>query len=732
MNTQTLEHSARNQFAGTLARIDEVHASTLNPRKRFDEDALQDLAASIAEHGIIEPLVVRNRPGGGYDLIAGERRLRAARLAGLQVVPVVIRENVDDREALELALVENLCRKDIDPIEEAEGHRKLQELGHRVTAIAEKVNRSQEAVSNSMRLLKLPETVQDLISEGKLSVSHGKALASHVQYPKVVAAMTEAALNGTPSRDLEKLGSFPYYRLESGGAAKQLSYAKFPTKGCGECQHLRKLSGVPICLDPDCFGRKDTLAQEEIRAKIRKQCGVETPVKLTDLKYDAYERLTNAPDGCREDCERRSVALGYNDEVVPICLNPKCFRKLVSAATTAERKSKESRLNTFLDRAHAMLDDPEAPVETLRRSAALACLPILDGAMKSILKAAAERIGVELDIELLTTKSWNDKTLELRKLDHLVTLRGQLLALTADVVFRKAIHAAVTNNWESEMRRLYWFIGLDPENPVLEVEEVDDEPADESDEPDCEIPTVGIDAGGNVIEIASEESSEPVLGEVPEVRYVDDAGAEYCTSTGIGSGGLWFTVKRDPGKTSVHRVKSPALPDRPTRAEAQADLDAYAKKHRLRAKADQEHEPAPAERPVTEEQLLSDIRGTLHSAGHEAPASNNAFVDWLRITGHRLLEGTVSEQSYQDLLQLWESKRVIEALPIKRDELSIGDYVVRVTKWQERGPGQIRNTADHGALVEWPDLPLLWVKWDQLQAEWRRATAEETPAEVKP
>ncbi len=155
--------------------LDKVVPSPLQPRREFTEDALRDLAESIRSQGILQPLVVR--PGqSGLELIAGERRWRAARLAGLKEVPVLERE-ATDREVLELALVENLQREDLNPLEEALGYSELQSrFGLTQDHVAQKVGRSRAAVANALRLLKLPDDVKDALKAGQLSVGHAKVL----------------------------------------------------------------------------------------------------------------------------------------------------------------------------------------------------------------------------------------------------------------------------------------------------------------------------------------------------------------------------------------------------------------------------------------------------------------------------------------------------------------------------------------------------------------------------
>ena len=156
--------------------ISQVEPGLNQPRKRFDDEALMDLADSIREHGIIQPLTVRRLSSGYYQIIAGERRWRAAKLAGLMEVPAVIIE-ADDKKVLELGLIENLQREDLNPMEEALGYQALvQEYGLTQEEAAQQVGKSRPAVANALRLLSLPDAIRALLEEGKLSAGHGRAL----------------------------------------------------------------------------------------------------------------------------------------------------------------------------------------------------------------------------------------------------------------------------------------------------------------------------------------------------------------------------------------------------------------------------------------------------------------------------------------------------------------------------------------------------------------------------
>ena len=156
--------------------VSQVESCSSQPRKYFDEAALSELADSIREHGIIQPLTVRKLSSGYYQIIAGERRWRAARLAGLQEVPAIVIE-ADDRKAAELAMIENLQREDLNPMEEAAGFQALIENYHMTQEeAAQQVGKSRSAVTNALRLLSLTPAVRKLVEEGKLSAGHARAL----------------------------------------------------------------------------------------------------------------------------------------------------------------------------------------------------------------------------------------------------------------------------------------------------------------------------------------------------------------------------------------------------------------------------------------------------------------------------------------------------------------------------------------------------------------------------
>ena len=183
-------------------RIADIEPNKEQPRKAFQPEALAELADSIREHGVLQPVVVRSLPGGVYQIIAGERRWRASRLAGLTEIPAIVIE-ADDQKVRELALIENLQRQDLTPLEEAEGYRSLMEhSGMTQEEVAARLGKSRPVVANSLRLLNLPDEVKKLLAEGRLSAGHARLLASRPE-EEAIAAAQEVLRRGMNVRDLE-------------------------------------------------------------------------------------------------------------------------------------------------------------------------------------------------------------------------------------------------------------------------------------------------------------------------------------------------------------------------------------------------------------------------------------------------------------------------------------------------------------------------------------------------
>lgn len=205
-------------------KVEQLKPGKYQPRSRMDEASLNELAASIKVQGVMQPILARELAEGGYEIIAGERRWRAAQLAELKIVPVIVRK-VPDNAALAMALIENIQREDLNPLEEAIGiQRLIDEFQMTHQAAADAVGRSRSAASNLLRLLKLPQTVQDMLMEGSLDMGHARALLSLEGAQQVLLA-NKIILEGLSVREAEKLvqqqGEQPSVKAASKKPAKE-------------------------------------------------------------------------------------------------------------------------------------------------------------------------------------------------------------------------------------------------------------------------------------------------------------------------------------------------------------------------------------------------------------------------------------------------------------------------------------------------------------------------------
>ena len=199
------ENATESNSAVTL-RINEIEPNRDQPRKDFDEEALSELAASIEKHGLIQPITVCPQANGTYRIVAGERRWRACRLAGLDEIPVIIKE-LSERDLMEIALIENLQREDLNAYEEAAGYKALIDTyGLTQEQVAEQMGKSRSAVTNSLRLLSLNDNELMALREGDITAGHARALLG-VEDKNIRAAMFNAALNGANVRELEKMAA---------------------------------------------------------------------------------------------------------------------------------------------------------------------------------------------------------------------------------------------------------------------------------------------------------------------------------------------------------------------------------------------------------------------------------------------------------------------------------------------------------------------------------------------
>ena len=200
-----LDNEIEDKNSTILLRISEIEPNREQPRREFDEKALSELAESISQHGVLQPLLVRPILGGGYQIIAGERRWRASRMAGLSEIPVIIREFTDS-ESMEIALIENLQREDLTPIEESEGYKVLIDTyGLTQEEVAKTVGKSRPAITNALRLLNLPDTILQMLKKNLISAGHARTLLSLNEKELMEAVANKVIAQSMSVRELEKL-----------------------------------------------------------------------------------------------------------------------------------------------------------------------------------------------------------------------------------------------------------------------------------------------------------------------------------------------------------------------------------------------------------------------------------------------------------------------------------------------------------------------------------------------
>lgn len=216
-----------------LLPVADIHRSPWQPRQTFDEEALKELTDSIKAHGVIQPLICRRAAGGGHELIAGERRLRAAILAGLEQVPVIMMEAAD-RDAAEMAIIENIQREDLNAIEEAEGYRALSEkFGLTQQDVADRVGKARASVANAVRLLELPDEIKQLVGSTLLSAGHAKVLLGLLDAKEQILLGRKCVTDGLTVRALERLVQ---RRQQAHSGEKRIAQSDIPDN------HLRQLA----------------------------------------------------------------------------------------------------------------------------------------------------------------------------------------------------------------------------------------------------------------------------------------------------------------------------------------------------------------------------------------------------------------------------------------------------------------------------------------------------------
>jgi ParB family chromosome partitioning protein len=246
--------------------VDMIVPNARQPRRAFDEDALEALAGSLRESGVLQPVLVRPLPGGSYELVAGERRWRAAQLAELKSIPAIVRER-DDADALQAALIENMAREDLNPVEEARACAALvEELGLTRETVGLRVGRSRVAVSNLLRLLDLPDAAIELLERGELSSGHGRALLLATDHADRTALARSAAAEGWSVRTLETRARAANDRAAAKEPAKRRQAAVHPDQQAAAAQIADALGdalGVEVSVRPRGGGYRVELAFDD-------------------------------------------------------------------------------------------------------------------------------------------------------------------------------------------------------------------------------------------------------------------------------------------------------------------------------------------------------------------------------------------------------------------------------------------------------------------------------------
>ncbi len=424
-----------------LLPVEAVAPSPYQPRLLFDEEEMLELVASVREHGVQQPILVRTRKpeekahtGGSkngyakngaskavppYELVAGERRLRACREAGRRHIPAIVRDDLSDAQAAELALLENVQRSNLSVIEEARGYKQLMlKFRMKEERIAKKVGKSVATIQATMKLLQLPESVQQLLAYRKLTAAHGHALlplAPHEQVCTLVAhhaatnAVTAASLSQTPLPNQQE--------LKRKGLLQELDYrTKFDWRQeCKTCPHKAYVASgyASYCLKPNEWKKKQEGAvelqkQEATRVMAAARQEGRTSVETGQLPPGSYRDLTHAtlPSGCTSGCACRGESNDGRDPTrkVAVCLAPQRFSELVQAERQAHEEARRQRFLALWNQAKEVLSE-ERKAGEWHKIVPLLVLPVLQGHYlrygdPEAWQNMAQQVGREVSISL--------------------------------------------------------------------------------------------------------------------------------------------------------------------------------------------------------------------------------------------------------------------------------------------------------------------------------------------
>ncbi|MZR29797.1 ParB/RepB/Spo0J family partition protein [Sneathiella litorea] len=310
--------------------VEQLRANEYQPRLDWDLEALESLAASIAEKGVLQPILVRRNPGSysEYEIVAGERRWRAAQKAQLHTVPVIIKE-LTDAESMEIALIENIQREDLSSIEEAEAYKRLMaEFDHTQESLSQHVGKSRTHVANMMRLLTLPESVQTMVREGRLSSGAARTLINHENAEKLAKKIVDEGLS---VRAAEKLAKGKSTEQREGGEKPRASSARKVEKSPDVREledDLTRAVGMDVLIDHFSDGRGTVTIHYENLDQLDEACRrltreplpslneepAEDPIEEDDDLSDEFEALDNAPEDTPEVAVSESTKESPKDE----------------------------------------------------------------------------------------------------------------------------------------------------------------------------------------------------------------------------------------------------------------------------------------------------------------------------------------------------------------------------------------------------------------------------------
>jgi len=363
---------------GQYIPVEQIKLTGLNPRKTFNEDAMKELARSIQVHGILEPLVVRPRGPDTYELVAGERRLRAAKIVGLKHVPVVIKE-CSDEEIMEVMLLENLQRQDLKPLEEAAALEQLLKTGVAREELAAKVGKSPSWISGRLRLQKLPEKIKQWLDNGNIGVDQAMMMVPYAKWPAIEGMIKELepiVRDGdylTKSefkwRIIDSVLSNRKYALNLdnfGYGTWEAIQENFDFSECKKCKapiEYEDYGGEKerLCLNQKCFRKKVREARKKVKEKEQKKIdklAAEGIVDLSKMRYDSYRSFSGGmynshkfdTKECRT-CPHRKMGIRWlwdgTESKEPVCLKPSCFDEKQEAAAEEEEKRKEHMIATI-------------------------------------------------------------------------------------------------------------------------------------------------------------------------------------------------------------------------------------------------------------------------------------------------------------------------------------------------------------------------------------------------